>query len=57
MFLYVVAEKEGDYLIYAQGYKLMKIASESDTGEHGQQLLYIPGIIHLAEIFFKSICM
>lgn len=35
--------REGNFLIYAQGSKIMRVTSEARRGDYGQQLVYIPG--------------
>ncbi|BFZ12302.1 hypothetical protein BsWGS_15341 [Bradybaena similaris] len=35
--------REGNYLIYAQGAKVMRVSTESRPGDYGHQLIYIPG--------------
>uniref|UniRef100_A0A0B7B8A8 Nidogen n=1 Tax=Arion vulgaris TaxID=1028688 RepID=A0A0B7B8A8_9EUPU len=37
--------QEGNYLIYAQGNKVMSISSESRPGDYGQQLVFIAGML------------
>ncbi|CAG5121406.1 unnamed protein product [Candidula unifasciata] len=35
--------REGNYLIYAQGTKVMRVSTDPRPGDYGQQLVYIPG--------------
>ncbi|PVD26094.1 hypothetical protein C0Q70_13762 [Pomacea canaliculata] len=35
--------REGDYLIYAQGYKVMRVPARADFDGFGQQIVYVPG--------------
>lgn len=41
--VYAAVTREGDYLIYAQGYKVMRVPARADFDGFGQQIVYVPG--------------